>query len=140
MACLLLQAVKLGLRQAHEKKGMQDGELLMRRRAMQIGRPPPDLWINAKGIAPAKQQPGFSQLARGSANQQGRWSGTPCSPSAIIKTAFLAKGEVSSRKQYWIDYSLLAICIDSRRICGSVSRACIYMSAVALTRNTLHFA
>lgn len=60
-----------------------------------MGQPPPDLWVNAKGIALAKQQAGFSQLARGSVNQQGRWTRTPCSPGGVaIKPAFAAKGEL----------------------------------------------
>ena len=73
---------------------MQGRELGNRKRSIQLGCPPPDLWINAKGIAQAKQPAGFSHFARGPANQQGGWTKTPCSPGAITKPAFAAKGEM----------------------------------------------
>ena len=43
---------------------------------LQLGQPPPDLWINAKTMAPTRQQ-GFSQIARGAPVRQGAWAAPP---------------------------------------------------------------
>jgi len=49
--------------------------------------PPPDLWVNAKGVGEACQQPGFSQMARGAPVRQGAWAAPqaagPAKPSPL---------------------------------------------------------
>ena len=43
---------------------------------LQLGHPPPDLWVNAKTMATTRQQ-GFSQMERGAPVRQGAWAAPP---------------------------------------------------------------